>query len=38
MTLLMTHPATEDRIQRLKALAEKAVAEVAEAPTLSPST
>ncbi|MGJ3253847.1 MAG: M48 family metalloprotease [Elainellaceae cyanobacterium] len=38
MTLFMTHPSTEDRIKRLKELAENAETSRAENTTLSPST
>ena len=38
MTLFMTHPSTDDRIQRLKAIAEKALADSPGTQVLSPST
>ncbi len=38
MTLFRTHPSTEDRIQRLQALAAKVTAETEHAEALSPST
>ncbi|MEA5451722.1 M48 family metalloprotease [Leptolyngbya sp. CCNP1308] len=37
MTLFMTHPPTEDRIQRLRELAEQAIADQADEKALSPS-